>query len=137
MKLTDVADLDTCEHAVVHPVTNEKLGAVLILAGPENPIRRKLIHERQRKLRKQAAGQKSGGVWKAVLSVDPEEEEELVLDFLVACTLGWSDLEWTDGPLPFSAANARMVYTEKSWLRNQVKAVLEDSELFISSSPSA
>jgi hypothetical protein len=94
---------------------------VITLAGPEHPERKKRLHSRQRRLR--AVLSKTG---KLPMS-DPEDDEADELDDLVACTLGWEGCN-----LPYSAQAARQLYADakRSWLRSQVKAALEERELF-------
>jgi len=61
-----------------------------------------------------------------------EEIEEEALDLLVAVTIGWSDTLYLDGkPLPFSADNARSLYTRFAWLKEQVDRFVDDRANFM------
>ena len=97
----------------------------ITLAGPEHPDRKKRLFGRQRRLR--AVLSKTG---KLPMS-DPEDDESDELDDLVACTLGW-----TGCTMPYSPQAARNIYADpkRQWLRGQVKAALEERELFTHSS---
>jgi hypothetical protein len=116
-----------------HPVSKEPLGAKIHLAGQQHPLRKKIVHERQRRLRKQF--QRSG----KFAFVDPAEEEEDTLEFVVGCTLGWSGISFDGKPLDFSPDNARRIYADPklAWLRDQVVALLYDDESFIHTSASS
>lgn len=98
---------------------------IITLAGPEHPERKRRLFSRQRRLR--AALSKTGKIPVA----DPEEDEADELEELVACTLGWRG-----AVQPYSPAAARQLYADpkRRWLRDQVKAALEERELFTRSS---
>lgn len=91
------------------------------LAGPEHPDRKRRIFARQRRLRSTLV--KTGKLPIA----DPEDDEADELDELVASTLGW-----TGAAVAYSPDAARALYADpkRRWLRDQVKAALDDRELF-------
>lgn len=101
--------------------TGAPTGVQITLAGPEPPDRKRRIFARQRRLR--AAIAKTGKLPVA----DPEDDEADDLDELVACTLGWAG-----AAVPYSVEAARKLYADpkRRWLRDQVKAALDDRELF-------
>lgn len=110
------------------PKTNRPTKMVVELAGVEHPARKKRLFDRQRRLRAEAARLGKMPV------VDPIEAEEQETDDLVAIVLGW-----TGSAVPFSQAAAREAFTNPKlrWLRDQVKAGLDERELFIRSSAAA
>jgi len=59
------------------------------------------------------------------------------IDLLVAVTLDWQGIEKAGAPLPYSPANARALYERLPWLREQVKAFVEDRANFLKASASA
>jgi hypothetical protein len=70
---------------------------------------------------------------------DPEEEEGEEVDMLVACTLGWKGISVGGKALAYSAEAARSLYTDpkRRWLRDQIKAALNEREHFIKRSDPA
>lgn len=101
--------------------TGAPTGMQITLAGPEQPDRKRRIFAKQRRLRSAIA--KTGKLPMA----DPEDDEADDLDELVASTIGWSG-----AAVPYSPEAARKLYSDpkRRWLRNQVKAALDDMELF-------
>lgn len=113
-------DVSTGVLAVKTP-TGAPTGMQITLAGPEHPDRKRRTFARQRRLR--AAIAKTGKLPVA----DPEEDDLEEVDELVSCTLGW-----TGAAVPYSVDAARKLYSDpkRRWLRDQVKAALDDRELF-------
>lgn len=134
--MQEQADLE-----LVHPTTADKLGVFITLAGPEHPARKKFELEKDRKLRHQL--NKTG----AVQLDDPEVDRERLIDYLCTCTLGWYCIDRNDagetvrvdaidlgeGPVPYSAAGARQLYTDASlvWVRMQVRDGINKNDVFI------
>jgi hypothetical protein len=127
-----IREASSADLELLHPLTRQKLGATITIAGPEHPQRKKILHERQRRLRaKFAKSQK-------LTFADPAEEDEDEIELLAACTLGWRGLNSEGAELQFSQQEARKLYSnpELAWLRAQVRAGLDDLELFIKPSAS-
>lgn len=61
---------------------------------------------------------------------DAELTEEEGVDLAVAATLGWSGLTWDGKPFPYSTDNARRLYTERPWAREQVVAFATEIKNF-------
>lgn len=131
--LDSFEDVSAGDYVVKHPETNQPTPIVVTLAGPEHPNRKKIAYAAQRRLRKVL--QQTGKLQLA----DPEEEEGEEVDMLVACTLGWKGISVGGKPLAFSADAARSLYTDpkRRWLRDQVKAALNEREHFIKRSDQA
>jgi hypothetical protein len=130
LDLNDIATADQTTLDLLHPVTRAPLGATVILAGPEHPIRRQAVFARQRKAR--AAMQKAGRV---VLG-DPEDDESEAVVHLAACTLGWNGITRDGKPVDFTPGAAVQIYGDPrlAWLRDQVQAALDSRDLFITGS---
>lgn len=126
----DFEDIHSADVAIKDPTTGKPTAAVVTLAGPEHPARKKILFARQRKLRKNL--QRSG---KLELT-DPEEDEADEIDYLVDCTLGWRGLVKGGQALAFSKDAARALYEDpkRRWLRDQVRAALDEREAFIARS---
>jgi hypothetical protein len=127
LDLNDIREAATAEVELVHPRTREPLGAAITVAGPEHPQRKKILHDRQRRLRAKFARTQKFAF------ADPAEEEADEIEYLAACTLGWRGITRAGQEIAFSAAEAGRLYAdpELAWLRAQVRAGLDDLELFI------
>ena len=121
------------ELKLLHPTTGEPLvdedgkPALILLVGMDSQQWR----DEQRK-------QSIKRIKRTVGDVDEAAELEQVgqnaIDLLVACTLDWSGIAWEGKDLEFSADNARMLYTELAWLRDQVDRFIGQRANFISAS---
>ncbi len=121
-------DADSADLRIKHPVTGAPTTMVVQIAGPEHPLRRRLVLDRQRRLRAHLA--KTGNMHIS----DPEDDAADDLELTVACTLGWRG-----AAQPYSPAAARELYADpkRRWLRDQVQAGLQDRALFMRSSAPA
>jgi len=121
-------DADSADLRIKHPVTGAPTAMVVQIAGPEHPLRRRLVLDRQRRLRAHLA--KTGNMHIS----DPEDDAADDLELTVACTLGWRG-----ATQPYTPAAARALYADpkRRWLRDQVQAGLQDRALFMRSSAPA
>ena len=121
-------DADSADLRIKHPVTGAPTAMVVQIAGPEHPLRRRLVLDRQRRLRAHLA--KTGNMHIS----DPEDDAADDLELTVACTLGWRG-----AAQPYTPAAARALYVDpkRRWLRDQVQAGLQDRALFMRSSAPA
>ncbi len=105
---------------LLNPTTNQPV--VFTLAGPEHPLRRKFMFDRQRKHR--TSIMRTG----KIQLDDPEQEEQDETEYLVDCVLGWSGTG-----VEFSKDAARRVLEDpkRQWLRAQVRVALDERERFI------
>lgn len=130
LDLDSLVQNTSADMVVKHPLTGAPTVARFTLAGPEHPARKSAVFARMRQRR--AELQRTG-----TLTVpDPEQDEEDETALLAACTLGWRGLAAGGQPLEFSAAAAVKLYADPKfrWLRDQVKAALDQRELFIAGS---
>lgn len=113
------------EFSVRHPQTGAPTSMVIVLVGPEHPTAKRLVHERQRRMRAEMARLGKMPV------VDPQQDEEDQLERACACTLGWRG-----AAVSYSADAARAAYSDpkRRWLLDQVLAALDERERFISPS---
>lgn len=126
----DLATFETVQTAEVtlrNPETGAPTSARITLAGPEHPVHRRILLDKNRRMR--ASMMKTG----RMQLDDPEDEEAAETDLLIACTLGWSGLSRGGEPVPYSEAEARKLYTDgtRRWLRDQVRTALGDAQSFI------
>ncbi len=137
-RLVSTLDLDAYEDTttgtlvLVDPSTQAPTSSTITLAGPEHQSRKQLDLARTRKLR--AAVSSTG---KMPIS-DPVDDYDDETDYFVAATLGWN-LTRSGQPVPFSPDTARAIYTDpkRQWVREQVKAGLGKTALFIKTSAKA
>lgn len=125
LDLNDIQDLDSAELALINPKTGLPTGAFVTLAGPEHPQRRKRAMDITRQVR--ATLQRRGR-----LDTDPEEDLAEGIDLLVLATLGWRGIMRNGKPIPFSADEARRIYTDprSQWLVVQINNAINDRALF-------
>jgi hypothetical protein len=129
MDLDDYEDMATGTVVLLNPATQAPTTSTITLASREHQSRKQIDMARTRKLRN--TFNQTG---KMPVS-DPVDDVADETDYLVASTLGWN-LTQGGAPLLHSADAARKLYADpkKQWLRTQVLAALNKSELFISSS---
>lgn len=113
----------------------EGLRMYITLAGPENEARREHRYNTQRELRRKLSKIKNPTLGRVLAGGDPEEEEAHIIDYLVACTLGWRNINVGGTDIAYSKEAARRLYVEWPKVRRQVRAFLEDEENFWASSP--
>lgn len=130
LNLDDFEDVPTSVYVVRNPKTGKLTSATITLAGPEHPLRKQQSLERQRKMRAQV--QQAG----KILLGDPAEDEAEETLRLVDWTLGWTNMAAGGKELAYSFENVRAAYTDpkRQWLRAQVKAAVDERELFIATS---
>lgn len=137
-KPIDLASLDLTAAAdkgfeleLLHPVTKAPLGVFVGLVGKDSTVFREHVRRTANdRLRKQAMQQRRG---KDVDVPTVEKIEAEAIELLAACTTGWRNLEYRGVSLPFSAVNARVIYTDLPWIREQVDEAIGDLENFTQS----
>ncbi|MCG8492845.1 MAG: hypothetical protein MI743_14595 [Sneathiellales bacterium] len=126
--MLDLADLDlapVAEKGAVltlrNPVSGTELQTLIWLQGMDAPAY-------QKKLRDQIDAQISEG--KADLSA--AELEERLVDRLAVVTMRWEQVFYKGETLPCDFQNARKLYREQHWIREQVQQFVEDRSRFLS-----
>jgi hypothetical protein len=125
--LDDYEDVQTAEIELKHPISGGQTGMIFEIAGPEHPARKRLVQARQRRMRNEL--QKSG----QIKLNDPTEDDQDELELLIACTLGWRNIITRDSTIEFTPENVVALYSDpkKHWVRTQIRAKLDEVELFI------
>lgn len=133
LNINAISDVQSADIDIKDPVSGASVGATITLAGPEHPARKALEFARQRKAR--AALQKTGKVQLG----DPADDEQDNIEFLAACTLGWSGIADGATEIEFSPAAALKLYSNEAlqWLVVQLTRALGERERFINSSAQA
>lgn len=120
----DLAKLDTTNLAekgstleLRHPVTMEKLGATILLAGADSHIYRNA----QQKI---AERRLANGVKSNVSKLDGMQAEGIEL--LATCTLGWENVVLEGENLAYTKEAAVELYTRFIWIKEQVDRFIHD-----------
>jgi hypothetical protein len=132
----DLGSLDTAaacdkgfELELAHPITRAPLGQFITVVGKDSKQFRDHVRRASNdRLRKQATQQRRG---KDMEPPTVEQIEAEAIELLVNCTTGFREVNY-GGPLTYSEANARKLYTEQSWVRSQVDEAIGDLENFMS-----
>jgi hypothetical protein len=129
--LDSFEELDVAEYELRSPLDSAPLDIWFSLAGPEHSKRKQLGLTYARELRR-----KINRTGKLTLD-DPADDADREVDYLVACTLGWRNLEIEGQSVQCTAAAARTLYENPkfAWVRRQIKAALDETENFIRNSP--
>lgn len=103
-----------CE--IKHPVTDEPVGAELLLAGMDSSR----YKDAQRRIAEARINKKSVG------KVDLREIEAEQLTVLVDCTLGWKGMVLEGVEIPFDRASVRRIYEGYPTIREQAERFISD-----------
>lgn len=130
--MIDLMDLKPTEDPVkvdiLHPTTKMPLGLSVFVYGMDSEVYRNKHAELQAKRLSKV------GPGKQRLSAADLEEDALVL--LAHCTASWSENFGYNGKLvPCTPDNARQVYKDLDWLREQIDSAVSNRDLFIQASP--
>lgn len=119
---------DTRTLEVRHPATGKLLAKIDLLSiNAERPteVRRKQERKRYKNMRS--------------LKLDPVELENDALDILAACTTNWTGEDgpilWNGQPLEYNTSNARFLYENVKWLRDEVDRFVNDVTVFLEPLP--
>lgn len=134
MGLNDVGQVhDTTTVTLYHPKTGEPLfnadGSEMTVEvyGPYSEHSKKI--ERERQNRRLARAQRAGRA--TTLTAEQLESEDF--EQFVKCVKSWN-LTVDKEPEEFSETNVRAVFTDHPWAREQVQAVMVDTQAFLSDS---
>lgn len=108
----------------VHPVTGDELPIKIKLAGTDSA---RWIEEEQKYADKRF---KQIGKFGKLPEFTSAEIEERGIAMLAAVTLAWENVEWDGKPAPCNEQNARVIYRNLKWLREQVDAFISDRSNF-------
>lgn len=128
----DLSQLDTragaeegAELVLLHPQTREPTDIVIRLRGEDSEAYQTQVREFQRKKLDQARRTRR-------VTATPEEIEAEALELLVVATIGWNDSLTRDGqPYPYTPANARRLYEQFPWIREQVDEFVRERANFL------
>jgi hypothetical protein len=102
---------------IKHPVTGKDTDNIISVIGIDSAAAQNCMDSQQSKRFEEMTAEGEA-------KYDPAKQRADVIELLVACTVGWKNLEWQGDTLTFNEANARMVYEKIPTIREQVnKAV--------------
>ena len=137
----DLASLDTkqaseqgAEIELRHPVTNDKLGIFISILGQDSKAFTELKRKRHDTMLRKFQAAKRRGKDTELPGYDESKEQDI--ETLVVCTTGWRD---NDKPtitiggeeLPFTTANATIVYRDFQWIFDQINEAITDYANFM------
>lgn len=137
--LSTVAASDTAEMEFRHPITNEKTGWKITIAGPGHPvtmdISKRLQRERLQRDKAIERARANGSKWKGDDS-DPDEERQRNAQNVSVRILGWSEVHFDGKPFTYSkdAALALMLEPKFVHVQNQIIDFLNSEASFTTSS---
>ena len=108
----DSAAENGAEMFIHNPVTGEKTDASITLKGADSHTFRN------------AAMEIAEG------DLGRDEYIDRMADLLAAVTVGWKGIEWDGKPLKFSQKEAKRIYIERAWLRNDIDAFISERSNF-------
>ena len=115
---------DSASLTIMHPQTGAPTPITITVASPDSDAYKAVDWRVKNRNITMARKSKNGLTIEAI--------DASGLDILVGATLGWDGMTWDGAALPFSADNARMVYTTFSFIREQVDEFLADRANFFS-----
>jgi len=129
----DLNALSTTEKAgsgfkmeIVNPATGVPTDASITIVGIDSKVYQEAQHRIANKRMKRMNNRGS-----LKFNLTSEEVEIESIELLARCTLGWDNIDWEGSPLKFSLENAKMIYSELLWLREQCVAAMEDRSNFL------
>ncbi len=123
LNLTQYADTGA-RFVPTHPVTGEDLPVEIWLKGADSELwqteERKYNDKRLKDMTKRGK----------LPDLTSEELDERGIRLLAAVTVRWAGIEWEGKPVDCSPQNARFIYRNLKWLREQVDAFVGDRANF-------
>ena len=123
MSQFDLASLDSAAKAedgaeleVLHPISGEKLGIAIRLAGTDSAVHRKATTA--------IASRRTKGGFRRNINLDDLQAESI--EILARCTLSWSGVVLDGKDVPPRKEAAAALYTRFPWLREQVETFISD-----------
>lgn len=110
----------------VHPVTGKPTDVVFHVVGLDSTAAQKCLDEQQAvRFTEMTSGNEL-----ATPKFDPQESRMQLIELLVACTVGWTNLMFKGEVLEFTKENATMIYDKVPAIRDQVNKATGSRKLF-------
>lgn len=101
-----------------HPVTNDELDGKIRLKGGDSREYRAALHRTF-----QDRVKRGGRTY--------EETEDTTASILAEVTIDWGGIEENGEEVPFGYENAKRIYSEYPWIREQVERFIADRSNFL------
>lgn len=118
MDISSIIPQDEIEVELLHPKTQEPLGAFVTLAGPSHPE----VSAKIRNILDRSRGKKTTS----------EQDERDGLELLCTRILGWRGFKKEGQELAFSKSNVQELLSDRKnfWIRRQIMEKLDDQANF-------
>ena len=107
-----------------HPRTGEPTSMRIKVAGPDS--------ETYKSIDRRVSNKRLNAIRKAKNGLTVEQLTAFDFEMIIGITLDWEKISWSGEPLPFSQDNAKMIYTEFPFIRDQVNEFAGDRANFFS-----
>lgn len=115
----------------INPITKEPTDLVFQVVGTDSSAAQACLDAQQAaRFNKLMSDGEQGS--QQTPQFDPKEGRVGTIQLLVACTVGWRNLQWQGSDLPFSPDNAAMVYDKVPAIREQLDKAVGDRKRFFS-----
>lgn len=126
----DIGDIDLMEVAdngvmftLLHPITRAETDIKIKIHGSDSKIYRDAQRANQNKRIKGMQKNRN-------FHMTADEIEIEALNMLALCTTGWENMEKDGKKVPFSPENAKLIYKENPWIREQIEEAIGDRSNF-------
>lgn len=131
--MLDLKNLQPSDQAVeipiLHPTSGESLGISIFVFGSDSSAYRKASSDLQTK--------RLARLGPAKMRLTAAEIEEDTLDLLAHCTDSWKGVTYDGKELKCTHDEAKKLYRELPWLREQIDRAISDRANFIQASMSS
>lgn len=122
---SDKANVPT-DVVFIHPITKKPTDIIFKVVGLDSSAAQACLDEQQSARFSEMT--KNEDVKEMMF--DPKEGRAGTIQLLVACTVGWRNLQWQGTELVFSPENAAMIYELVPSIREQVDKAVGDRKRF-------
>lgn len=112
------------EVPIKHPVTGVDTDTLISIIGIDSPAAQACMDEQQARRFNEMAASGEG------VKFDPVLQRGDLISLLVACTVGWKNLQWKGEEFPFTKDNAKFIYEQVPTIREQMNKATGTRKLF-------
>jgi len=131
MNIDSIVFTDSYDMPLKHPATDE-----VLTMQDGKPMFIRVVNSESATFKTLQARYRNEALQNPNRKMTAEKEQARTTEMLVTCTLDWR-IEGEKGPLKFSPDEARKLYTERHWVRNQVVAAVFNDMNFLGESKAA
>jgi len=123
MDLSKVQIDNSADINITLPDGTETDIVITVASQDSEQYRKKTLESRNKRMKDLQRGKKS--------QLTAEQLDEGGVDLLVACTIGWQNVEKDGKPLEFNDENVRSLYADFPWIKDQVDEAIADRANFM------